>query len=396
MRNDDVVVISACRTPIGNFGGAFREMPAERLLATTFTETLRRSGIAPEWVDQVIAGHASGRTDALNIARLAWLIAGFPENVPGFSVEMMCGSGLRAIQLAVQSIQTGEAQFALAGGVEVMSRYRYVAQDGIRWGYRMGSTSFLDTLDETFTDPLTQERGAIVAERLAEKYGVTREDADRFAWESHQRAVAARENGRFDEEIFPVTVADKRGEREIRADEHPRKETTLEALARLPAAFQEGGTVTAGNASGICDGAAALLLTTADQARALGKEPLAKVVTSAFVAVDPRWFGIAPAPSIRQALDRAGLRMADVDLYEINEAFASQYVAVERELQLDRNQVNVNGGAIALGHPVGCSGARLPVTLLYEMRRRNASIGVASLCVGGGLGITTVFEGGVD
>lgn len=396
MHGDDVVVIAACRTPIGNFGGAFREVSAERLLAVTFVETLRRSGLSAEAIDQVIAGHASGRTDALNIARLAWLIAGFPDHVPGFSVEMMCGSGLRAIQLGMQAIQSGEAQFVLAGGVEVMSRYRYVAQDGIRWGYRMGDASFIDTLDETFTDPMTNERGAVVAERLAERYKITRQDADTFALESHRRAITAMESGRFNEEIFPVKVFSKKSEQLIIAEEHPRRDTSLEALARLPATFQEGGTVTAGNASGICDGAAALLLTTAKRAQSEGMEPLARIRSNAFVGVDPKWFGIAPAPSIRQALDRAGLGLDDVNLFEINEAFASQYLAVEKELGLNREHVNVNGGAIALGHPVGCSGARLPVTLLHEMRRRGASIGVASLCVGGGLGITTVFEGGVD
>lgn len=382
----DVCVVAACRTAIGNFGGAFAQTPSTDLASATITESLRLAGVDPGEVGEVIFGNAEGRSDAKNIARLSWLRAGLPVHVPGYSIDCQCGSGMRAIHAAVEAIKGGRFRVAVAGGVENLSRYRYVLE-GARFGYRMGHGQLVDTLTDLFTDPLDGQRGTATAARLAARYHISREESDEFALLSHQRAVAAQE--KFLAEIVPV--AGRRGSL-VRQDEHPRADATLDGLAGLPLVFPDNPVVTAGNASGICDGAAALVLADEAYVRERGLRSLGNIRAWTVGAVESPDFGIAPAVSIRSALRSAGLSMDAVDLWEINEAFAAQYIAVERELGLDRSRVNVNGGAIALGHPVGCSGARLPVTLLNEMGRRGARYGMASLCVGGGIGISTLFE----
>ncbi|PZR99068.1 MAG: acetyl-CoA C-acyltransferase, partial [Candidatus Chloroheliales bacterium] len=318
--------------------------------------------------------------------------AGIPRHVPALVVQRLCGSGLQAIISAAQSIMLGEGDYMLAGGAESMSQAPHVIY-GARWGFELGGGKLEDALWSALVDSYNGLPMALTAENLATRYGISREQQDEFAYLSQQRTKAAQEAGRLAEEIVPVTVRDKRGkETLIERDEHPRPDTTIEALARLKPRFKAEGSVTAGNASGINDAGAAVVVAAGEAARVGGQQPLARLLAWGIVGVDPDVMGIGPAPAIRQALQRAGLQLSDIDLFEINEAFAAQYIAVERELGLDRKLVNVNGGAIALGHPLAASGTRISLSLLYEMRRRHARYGVAALCIGGGQGIAAVYE----
>jgi acetyl-CoA C-acetyltransferase len=392
MPSNDVVILSACRTAIGHFGGAFKDVPAPDLAAVVVAEAVKRSGARPEQVDEVILGCTLQAGVGMNLARQAVLKAGLPESVPAHTVNKVCGSGLKAVMLAAQAVTCGDAELVVAGGAESMSGAPFLLP-GVRWGERLGHGVVLDhMLHEGLTDPLHGIAMGITAENLVERYGITREAQDRFAAESQARAAAAVQEGRFREEIVAVPVPGTKGETRLHdTDEHPRP-TTLESLARLKPAFKPDGTVTAGNASGLNDGAAALVVSSAARAKALGASPRARIVAYASAAVDPKVMGIGPVPAVRRALEKAGLGVDQVDLYELNEAFAAQSLAVLGELKLDPARVNVNGGAIALGHPIGASGARVLVTLLYALAARGGRYGLAALCIGGGQGVALVVE----
>jgi acetyl-CoA C-acetyltransferase len=389
----EVVVAGAVRTPIGKFGGALASLTAAQLGAAAAREALTRVGLEPRQVDEAVFGCARQAGVGPNVARqVAWR-AGLPQEVPAFTVNMACGSGLKAIELAWRAVRDGDAEVVLAGGTESMSRVPYLLT-GARWGYRMGDQPAVDGMyQDGFLCPLSEQVMGETAERLAELYKIPREEQDAFALRSQQRAAKAAAAGRFDDEIVPVKVAVKGGEAEVRHDEHVRPDSTLQALARLPPVFKEdGGTVTAGNSSGITDGAAAIVVLSADRAAALGVEPMARVVGVAAAGVDPHVMGIGVVPATRRVLEKTSLRAEDLDLVEMNEAFAAQVLACDRELRLDPERLNVNGGAIALGHPIGATGARISVTLLHEMARRKARRGLATLCISGGMGLAAIFE----
>jgi acetyl-CoA C-acetyltransferase len=379
----EVVVAGAVRTPIGKFGGALASLTAAELGAAAAREALSRAGLEPRQVDEAVFGCAR---------QAAWR-AGLPQEVPAFTVNMACGSSLKAIDLAYRAVRDGDAEVVLAGGTESMSRVPYLLT-GARWGYRMGDQAAVDGMyQDGFLCPLSEKVMGETAERLAEMYTIPREEQDAFAVRSQHRAAKAAAAGRFDDEIVPVKVAVKGGEAEVRHDEHVRPDATLQALARLSPVFKEnGGTVTAGNSSGITDGAAALVVLSADRAAALGVAPMARVVGVAAAGVDPNIMGIGVVPATRRLLEKTSLRTEDLDLVELNEAFAAQVLACDRELRLDQDRLNVNGGAIALGHPIGATGARISVTLLHEMARRKARRGLATLCISGGMGLAALFE----
>jgi acetyl-CoA C-acetyltransferase len=390
----DIVILDGARTPVGTFGGVFKQTTATQLGVVAAKGALERADVSPEDVGNVVIGNVLQTSyDAVYQARHLALQAGVPRDVPALTVNRLCGSGLQAVITAAQSLLLDEAQVALAGGTENLSQAPHVLY-GARWGLDLGQDGKLqDSLWAALTDSYAGLPMAITAENLAERYHISRAAQDEFAYRSQQTTAAAQEAGRLAAEIVPTPGHGKRGEPiTVERDEHPRPEVTLESLARLKARFKEGGTVTPGNASGINDAAAMLVLSTAGWAEARGLRPLARLVSWGVVGVPPEIMGIGPAPAIRQALKRADLTLEDMDLIEVNEAFAAQYLAVEQELGLDRARVNVNGGAIALGHPLAASGARLALTLLYELRRRNGRYGVASLCIGGGQGIAAVFE----
>ena len=388
--NKDIYVVDGARTAFGAFGGAFKDTSAIELGVVAARGALERSGVQPEQVDHVFFGNVlQTSTDAIYMARHVGLKSGLPEQVPALTVNRLCGSGLQAMISGAQAMLLDEANTVLAGGAENMSQAPYLVR-GARWGLRMGSGEFQDYLWEALTDPYCGCDMANTAENLAVEYGISRAEVDDYALRSQERAGAAQERCYFSAEIVPVQVAGRKGTLEITRDEHPRPETTRDGLAKLPPVFRRDGVVTAGNASGIVDGAAAVVLATA--AALDTQKPLGRILGWGVVGVEPRLMGIGPAHAIPIALDRAGITLDQVDLFEINEAFAAQYLAVERELGLDRDRVNVNGGAIAIGHPLGASGARLGLTLLYELRRRGGRYGVASACIGGGQGIAVVFE----
>jgi acetyl-CoA C-acetyltransferase len=389
----DIVILSGCRTPIGTFGGVLKDVPAVELGALVVREALTRAGVLPEAVDETILGCILQAGLGMNPARQASIRSGIPESVPAHTVNKVCGSGLKAVILATQAIKAGDAQVVVAGGLESMSRAPFLLP-GARWGERLGHGQVLDhMIHEGLTDAFHDIHMGITAENLAERYGISRDDQDAFAAESQARAAAATREGRFQAEIVPVPITQKKGApKRVDQDEHPRPDTTRESLARLKPAFKKEGTVTAGNASGLNDGAAALVLASAEKAAALGAKPRARVVSYASAGVDPKIMGIGPVPAVRKALDKAGLSAAAIDLFELNEAFAAQSLAVLRELKLDPARVNVNGGAIALGHPIGASGARILVTLLHALQARGLKRGLASLCIGGGQGVAMVVE----
>jgi len=389
----EVVIAAAVRTPIGRFGGALSTVTSADLGAAAGRETLARAGVRPEDVQEAIFGCARQAGAGPNVARqVAWR-AGLPQEVPAYTVNMACGSGLKAIELAWRAVRDGDADVVLAGGTESMSRVPYLLT-GARWGYRMGEQPVVDAMYlDGFQCPLSDMLMGETAERLAEQYRIPREEQDQFALGSQQRAGRALAEGRFEREIVPVRVVGPKGPQEVRTDEHPRPDTSAESLGRLPPVFKpEGGTVTAGNSSGITDGAAAVLVLSAQRARELGVAPMARITGVAAAGVDPHVMGIAVVPAVRRLLERTALRLDEFDLIEVNEAFAAQVLACDRELRLPADRLNVNGGAIALGHPIGATGARLAVTLLHEMARRRARRGLATLCISGGLGLAAAFE----
>ena len=387
------VILSGCRTAIGTFGGALKDVPATELGAVVVREAVRRSGVRPDQVDEVVLGCILQAGQGMNPARQAAIKAGLPDSVPAHTVNKVCGSGLKAVMLAAQAVKAGDAELVVAGGLESMSRAPFLLP-GARWGERLGHGRVLDhMIHEGLTDAFHDIHMGVTAENVVERYGISREDQDAFAAESQARAAAAIREGRFRAEIVAVEIAQKKGEpKRFDTDEHPRPDATRDSLARLKPAFKKDGTVTAGNASGLNDGAAALVVASAERARGLGAKPRARIVAYAAAAVDPRVMGIGPVPAVRRALEKAGLAAGAIDLWELNEAFAAQSVAVLRELKLDPAKVNVNGGAIALGHPIGASGARILVTLLHALEARGLERGLAGLCIGGGQGVALVVE----
>jgi acetyl-CoA C-acetyltransferase len=391
MRGEAVVILSACRTPVGAFGGSLKDLSAPDLGAIVIREAVARAGVTPEDVGDVILGCVLQAGHGMNVARQAALAAGIPVETPAETVNRVCGSGLQAVVHAVEAIKVGYTPLVVAGGTESMTNAPYLLKRA-RWGYRMGNAEVVDSLvNEGLTCAIAGCHMGATAEEVASRYRVSREDQDAFAAESQRRAQEAIAAGRFREEIVAVPLPHKAGAL-FEVDEHPRGGVTVEKLGSLRPAFKKGGSVTAGNASGINDGASAVVVASEEWARERGKQPLARILSYASIGVDPAVMGMGPVPAVRRALDRAGIGAADVDLFEINEAFAAQSVAVLRELGLDPATVNVNGGAIALGHPIGASGARVLTTLVHELRRRGGRRGVASLCIGGGMGIAMVVE----
>ena len=387
-----VYVLDGARTPFGTYGGSLAAETATRLGALASSEALKRAGVDPLQVDNVVFGNVIQSHDgSAYLARHVGLTAGIPQEVPALTVNRLCGSGLQAVVTAAKDVMLGESQIALAGGAESMSLTPYLLR-GARFGYRMGDNTAVDMLSEVLTDCHSGYPMGITAENLAKRYEISREAQDEFALVSQQRAAAAREAGRLAEEIVSVPVKSRKGEVLVEHDEHIRPEASLEAMAKLRPAFQKNGTVTAANSSGINDGAGAVVLASEDAVAQNGLQPLARIVSYGVVGVDPAYMGIGPVPAIQLALKNAGLEKDNIALWEVNEAFASQYLSVEKELGLPRERTNVNGGAIALGHPVGASGARLLLTLMYELRHRKEQYGVASLCIGGGQGIAMVVE----
>ena len=388
----DVVIIDGARTPFGTFGGALRDVSATDLGVIAAKAALERSKVDPKQIDQVIFGNVLQTSgDAVYLARHIGLKSGVPQEAPALTINRLCGSGLQAILLGAQEIQLGQADFVLAGGTENMSMAPHQIR-GARWGLPLGEQKLEDYLWVALVDSYNGLGMANTAENLARKYGIARDAADEFAYRSHTLAAKAREDCRFSKEIVPVEVKTKKGMAVVDKDEHIRPDTTVAGLSKLIARFEKDGTVTAGTASGINDGAAAVIVASAEAAQKAGLKPIARIVSGGVCGVDPDIMGIGPAPSSRQALQRAGKKVQDMDLVEINEAFATQYLAVEKELGLDREKTNVNGGAIALGHPLGASGARLALTLAYELRERGGKLGLASLCIGGGQGIAAIIE----
>jgi len=388
----EVVIASAVRTAVGKFGGTLKDVPAAELGAVVIKEALARANVKPEAVDEVIMGNVIQAGLGQNVARQALVKAGLPEEVPGFTLNKVCGSGLRAVSLAAQMIKAGDADVIVAGGMENMSAAPYV-MPGARWGQRMGDGRIVDTMVyDALTDAFEGYHMGVTAENIAERWGITREMQDEFAAASQQKAEAAIEAGKFKDEIVPVVINSRKGDVVFDKDEFPRYGTTLESMGKLKPAFRKDGTVTAGNASGINDGAAAIVVMSAEKAEELGIKPMAKIVSYGSKGLDPAIMGFGPFHATRKALEASGLTMDDIDLVEANEAFAAQSLAVAKDLNFDMDKVNVNGGAIAIGHPVGASGARILTTLLYEMGKREAKRGLATLCIGGGMGTALIIE----
>ena len=389
----EVVIVAAVRTPIGSFGGSLKDISTVDLGSLVIKNAIERAGLEPEQVDEVIMGNVLGAGLGQNVARQMSVHAGVPVTVPAFTINKVCGSGLKAVQLAVQAVLCGDAEVVVAGGAENMSQAPYILPNQ-RWGSRMGNATVVDTmLRDGLTDGSEDYHMGITAENVAEQYGITREDQDSFALQSQKRAVAAVEAGRFKEEIVPVEIPQRCGDPLVfDTDEFPRKDVSLEGLSKLRPAFQKDGSVTAGNSSGIDDGAAAVVVMSAEKAKELGITVLATIKSYASAGLDPKVMGCGPIYASRKALEKAGLTVADLDLVESNEAFAAQACAVAKELNLDLEKVNVNGGAISLGHPIGASGCRILVTLLHEMQKRDAKRGLATLCIGGGMGTALIVE----
>jgi acetyl-CoA C-acetyltransferase len=389
----DALLVSACRTPIGSFGGALKDLPAADLGAIAIREAAARAHVAPADLDDVLMGCVLQAGAGMNVARQAALKAGVPVEVPAETINRVCGSGLQAVLHAVEGVRSGYAHIVVAGGTESMSNAPYLLK-GARWGYRMGNAEAVDSmLSEGLTCAINACHMGMTAEEVAHRYDISRADQDAFSAESQRRAAAAISSGAFKAEIVPVDVPQKKGDAiRVDTDEYPRPGTTVEKLSGLKAAFSKSGSVTAGNASGINDGAAALVVMNHETARARNAVPLARVLAHAVTGVDPMVMGIGPISAVRKVLERANLQASAVDLFEFNEAFAAQSLAVVRELGVDPLKVNVNGGAIALGHPIGASGARILTTLLYALKARRLRYGVASLCIGGGMGIAIAVE----
>jgi acetyl-CoA acetyltransferase family protein len=388
----EVFILGGARTPMTEYVGALKDVSALELGAIAAKGAFEKTGVKPEWIDHAVVGNVlQTSSDAIYGARHVALKAGVPIEVPALTVNRLCGSGIQAAVSGAQLIQLDEADIVFAGGTESMSQAPHILR-GLRTGLRLGQGKLEDYLYEALLDPYCGLFMAQTAEKCATKYGISREEQDRFALRSQQCAAAAWEAGRFEDEVVPVEIKTRKGVTVVDKDDHMRPDTTLEGLAKLPTAFSKDGSVTAGNASGIVDGAAALVLASEKAVKEKGLKPIARLVSWAAVGVDPSYMGMGPAPATRKALDRAGLKLGDIDLIEVNEAFAGQYLAVEKELGLDREKVNVNGGAIALGHPLGASGARLLLTVTLELRRRGKKYGLATACIGGGQGIAAIVS----
>jgi acetyl-CoA C-acetyltransferase len=390
---NQVYIIGAVRTPIGRFGGSLASWTAADMGVAVAKESLRRANLQPNQIDDAIWGCARQAGGGPNVARQIAYRAGLPETIPAFTVNQACGSGLRAIILGAEQILLGRAGSVLAGGTESMSRVPYLAE-GARWGMRMGHAELVDGMyRDGFNDPLSGLVMGQTAENLARRYEISRDEQDEYALRSQQRAAAATASGHFAAEIMPIETKTKKSEATVFAnDEHVRAETTMESLRKLPPVFADDGGVTAGNSSGITDGAAAVVVMNEAALKQSGAEPLARIVDYEIVGVAPEIMGIGPVPAVRALLERQKLSLIDIDLVELNEAFAAQVIACDRDLRFDEGSLNVNGGAIALGHPIGCTGVRITTTLLYEMRRRKARRGLATLCISGGMGIALLVE----
>ena len=389
----EIVIVAAARTAVGKFGGTLAKTPAPELGAAVIKALLERSGLSGEQINEVILGQVLTAGSGQNAARQSVIKAGLPHAVPGFTINKVCGSGLKAVMLAAQAIRDGDSDIIIAGGQENMSLSPHVLPNS-RDGQRMGDWKLVDTMiTDGLWDVYNQYHMGITAENVAKKYGISREQQDALALGSQMKAAAAQESGRFKDEIVPVSIAQRKGDPILfTADEFINKKTSAEALAGLRPAFDKAGSVTAGNASGLNDGAAGVMVMTAAKAAALGLTPLARIASYASAGLDPSIMGMGPVPAARRALERAGWKAADLDLLEINEAFAAQACAVHQEMGWDMAKVNVNGGAIAIGHPIGASGCRILVTLLHEMIKRDAKKGIASLCIGGGMGVALTVE----
>jgi acetyl-CoA C-acetyltransferase len=388
---EDIVIVSAARTPVGSFNGAFAATPAHVLGTVALKAAIARAGLSPEEIDEIILGQVLTAAEGQNPARQAARAAGIPDAKTAFGINQVCGSGLRAVALAAQQIISGESNIVIAGGQESMSLAPHAQH--LRAGTKMGDLSFIDTMiRDGLWDAFNGYHMGVTAENVAKQWQITREDQDALALGSQQKASAAQKSGKFKDEIAPVTLTTRKGEVVVENDEYIRHDASVETMAKLKPAFQKDGTVTAGNASGINDGAAALVVMSAKEAARRGLTPLARIASFATAGVDPAVMGSGPIPSSRKALERAGWRIADLDLIEANEAFAAQAAAVNKELGFDPAKVNVNGGAIAIGHPIGASGARILTTLLYEMGKRDAKKGLATLCIGGGMGVAMCLE----
>ena len=389
----DVLLASSVRTPIGKFGGTLKDLSASDLAVPVVEEALKRAGVDPALIDEVIIGNARQAGGGPNVARQISYRAHIPESVPAYTVNKACGSGLKAIILAAQQIALGRAEAVVAGGTESMSRVPYLAE-GARWGLKMGNVQLVDGMyRDGFLDPLSGQVMGETAETLARQYSISRQEQDEYALRSQQRAEAAEAEGRFRAEVFPVSIKDRKGNSvEFSTDEHVRRGATIDSMRKLPPVFSSEGTITAGNSSGITDGAAALLVVSPDFAEAHSIRAQARLIDYEVAGVDPRVMGIGPVPAVRKLLERQGLALRDIDLVELNEAFAAQVIACDRELGFDHGRLNVNGGAIALGHPIGCSGARIMTTLMHELERRKAKLGLATLCISGGMGIAALVE----
>jgi acetyl-CoA C-acetyltransferase len=389
---EDIYIVGAARTPIGKFGGALAKMPASDLGALVIRKVLERAGVQPEQVSEVILGQVLTAGVGQNPARQAAMKAGLPNMIPSMTINKVCGSGLKAAMLGAQAIANGDSDIVIAGGQESMSLSPH-AMMGSRDGYRMGDAKLVDTMIvDGLWDVYNQYHMGVTAENVAKEYAVTREEQDEFAVKSQNKAEAAQKAGRFADEIIPVEIASRKGAVIFKDDEYPRHGATLEAMQALKPAFDKNGTVTAGNASGINDGAAVVVLCNSKKLKELGLKPIAKIKAFASAGVDPKYMGMGPVPASKRCLSRAGWEPKDLDLMEINEAFAAQAIAVNRQMGWDTAKVNVNGGAIALGHPIGASGCRVLVTLLHEMQKRGARKGLASLCIGGGMGVALAVE----
>ena len=388
----EIVVVSGCRTAIGSMGGSLKDVPVVQLGSTVIKEAVNRAGIKPDDVDEVLMGCVLQAAQGQSVARQAAVYAGIPVEKPALTLNNLCGSGMKCINLGADMITAGDADVVVVGGMENMTRAPYVVPGG-RYGYRMGAGEFLDTMiSDGLEDTFNHYHMGVTAENIAERYGITREECDKIAVMSQERANAAIESGRFKDEIVPITVKQRKKEFVFDTDEHSRKGVTLESISKLRPAFKKDGVITAANASGINDGAAALVMMSAEKAEELGCKPLMRWINGTSAGCEPEVMGLGPIHACHKLFDRTGLTIDDFDLIELNEAFSAQAIACIRDLHIDMDKCNVNGSGIALGHPVGCSGARIVVSLMYEMAKRGSKKGLASLCVGGGMGVASAWE----
>ena len=396
MSKKEIVILSGCRTPIGSFGQSLKSVKAYELGAITMSEALKRANVTGDMLSDVIFGDCIQTSEEANTARTAMLKAGIPCEVPATTIQRQCASAMQSVIFASQQIIAGDSEIVLAGGTESMSNAPYVLKNA-RWGQRLQHGEMTDAMWELLHSGSGLLGDAYImgqtAENLAQKYNISREDQDQVSFESHSKAIAAIDAGNFKDEIVPVPVPRRKGDPVMfTTDEHPKRDTTLESLAKLRPAFDKNGTVTAGSSSGLNDGAASVVVTSMEKAAEIGAKPMVKLLANAVAGCEPHLMGYGPVPAINKLLAKTGLKLDDIDLFEINEAFAAQYLAVERALGLDRSKVNLNGSGIALGHPVGCTGARIIVSLMYGLKKRNKKLGIASLCVGGGMGAAVLIE----